>query len=589
MKASQLKDKYLSFFAKRGHAIIPSAPLVPEHDPTTLFISAGMHPLVPYLLGEPHPQGKRLANVQKCLRTKDIEKVGNTTHHTFFEMLGNWSLGDYWKEEAISWSWEFLTGELSLDPKRISVSVFAGDRDAPRDEESAKVWQELGIPKSRIYYFPKENNWWGPVGETGPCGPDTEMFYDTTGKPHGPDCAPEDGCGRYFEIWNDVFMQYEKKDDGTFVPLKQKNVDTGMGVERTVAVLQGRDDNYQTELFQEIITLINRIGQKDYRGKDKMAMRIIADHLRAATFVLADGVTPSNVEQGYVLRRLVRRAIRHGQDLGIKGPFTREIAGEVIKTYKEAYPELEKAQKSIVRELSEEEARFAKTLTRGLKEFEKLVKSGEIATKKTIPGKEAFVLYETYGFPLELTEEMAAERGLKVEKSGFEKAAEEHQKRSREATVGRFAGGLADHSEEVTKMHTATHLLHAALRQVLGRHVTQVGSNITRERLRFDFSHPKAMTAEEIKAVEDLVNQKIKEDLPVSFRVTSFDEAIKEGALAFFGEKYGPQVKVYKIGNFSKEVCGGPHVSSTGKIGGVKIIKEKPVGAGKRRLYAQLA
>lgn len=581
MTAKKLKKKYIDFFIKKGHKKLPNVSLIPENDPTALFISAGMHPLVPYLLGEPHPLGKRLVSNQRCLRTVDIEKVGNSTHHTFFEMLGNWSLGDYWKKEAISWSWEFLTKKLGLNSKRISVSVFAGDKGTPRDEESAKIWRSLGIPSERIYFFPKENNWWGPVGEIGPCGPDTEMFYDVTGKPHGPGCKPEDGCGRFFEIWNDVFMEYDKTTEGKFNLLKQKNVDTGLGVERTVAVLQNKNDNYQTELFSTLINQIEKISGKKYKGENKKPMRVIADHLRAAIFAIADGVEPSNIEQGYVLRRLIRRAIRYERSIftGEARLITPKIAQTVVKTYKDEYPYLLKNKKQIFQELEMEEKQFRKALDRGLKEIEK---------HKRLDGKIAFYLYETYGFPLEMSEEIARERGQKINKKVFEKEFKKHQETSRAGMEKKFIGGLADHSEEVTKLHTTTHLLHQALRDVLGSHVQQVGSNITPERLRFDFTHPEKLTERQMKKVEKIVNEKIKENLPVKMKMMTFAEAKKKGALAFFGERYGQKVKVYSIGDYSQEVCGGPHVSSTGEIGGVKIVKEQTIGARRRRIYAQL-
>jgi len=594
MTAKELKEKYIDFFVKKGHKKLPNVSLVPENDPTALFISAGMHPLVPYLLGESHPLGKRLVSNQRCLRTVDIDKVGNTTHHTFFEMLGNWSLGDYWKKEAIEWSWEFLTKKLNLDPKRISVSVFAGDKETPGDEESAKIWRSLGIPSERIYFFPKKNNWWGPVGESGPCGPDTEMFYDVTGKSHGSGCKPEDGCGRFFEIWNDVFMEYAKTPKGKFNLLKQKNVDTGMGVERTVAVLQGKDDNYQTELFATLINQIEKISGKKYQGENKKLMRIIADHLRAATFAIADGVMPSNVEQGYVLRRLIRRAIV--KEYGLEGRPSilvefletgyklKPAVSSIIDFYKTEYPYLEKASTSIQKAISGEWEKFGVGLRKGHPVLLKILEK----SAKVISGKDVFRLFDTYGIQPEVTEQAAQKAGRRIDKKGFEREFKRHQKISRAGLEKKFAGGLADHSEEVTKLHTTTHLLHQALRDVLGSHVQQVGSNITPKRLRFDFTHPEKLSELEIKKIEKLVNQKVKENLPVKMKMMTFAEAKKKGALAFFGERYGEKVKVYSIGSYSQEVCGGPHVSSTGKIGSVKIIKEQAVGAGRRRIYAQL-
>ena len=585
MKARDLKKKYLDFFEERGHAIIPSAPLVPENDPTVLFTTAGMHPLVPYLLGEAHPQGKRLVSVQKSFRTVDIDEIGDTTHHTFFEMLGNWSLGDYWKKEAIEWSYEFLTKELSLDPKRLWVTCFAGNKDAPKDTESAEGWKSSGIPDKRIFFYGKEENWWGPAGETGPCGPDTEMFYDTTGKPHGSSCKPGDNCGRFFEIWNDVFMQYNKTKESKYEPLKQKNVDTGMGVDRTTAVLSGMDDDYKvSDLWGNILTAIEDSTKSKYKGNEE-AHRVIADHVRASVFVIADGVAPSNKERGYVLRRLIRRAVRFGKVLGVEKPFLNTIAETVIKTYKDDYPELGKNSSLISEVIKDEENKFQKTLAKGLREIEKL---------GSLDGKKAFFLYESYGFPLELTEEIATDRGQKIDKKQFEREFEKHKKKSRTASSGMFKGGLADHSEEVRRLHTTTHLLHAALRKILGEGVEQKGSNITRERLRFDFSHPQKLTDNEIDKVEDLINQQIKKDLQVTSETKTLKEALDEGALAFFGETYPEKVSVYTIGKdpskdwISKEVCGGPHVGRTGEISGVKITRQEKVGAGIVRIYASI-
>jgi len=577
MKASELKKKFLDFFVKKGHRVLPNLPLVPENDPTTLFISAGMQPLVPFLLGEPHPLGKRLCSLQRCLRTGDIEGVGDVFHLTFFEMLGNWSLGDYWKKESLSWSYEFLTEVLGIDPRRFYVTIFAGDKNAPKDEEAEKIWLSLGIPRERIYPLAKKDNWW-EAGATGPGGPDSEIFYDTGKPPCGPNCRPGDGCGRFFEMWNNVFMEYNRKPDGTYEKLKQKNVDTGMGVERTSVILQGKSDVFQTDVFTPIIEIIEEITRKKYQENQK-PMRIIADHLRAATFLIADGVIPANVEHGYILRRLVRRAIRFGRMLQINDLFTPTLAKKVVETMGKDYPYLEEKKPLIFQTLEEEEEKFKKTLEKGLKEMEKY---------KVLDGKIAFYLYQTYGIPLEMSEEIAQERGQKIEKKSFEEEFKKHQQLSRKGARKKFAGGLADHSPEVIKLHTATHLLQAALRQVLGSHVKQAGSNITPERLRFDFSHPFPLTENQLREVEKIINQKIKENLPVKMEIMSLEEAKKRGALAFFGEKYGEKVKVYFIGDYSKEICGGPHVRLTGEIGGVKIIKEQPVGAGKRRIYAQL-
>jgi len=582
MKAAELKKKFLDFFVKKGHKILPNVSLVPENDPSVLFTTAGMHPLVPYLLGETHPLGKRVCSLQRVLRTDDIDNVGDGFHHTFFEMLGNWSLGDYWKEEALTWSLEFLTKILGFEQEKISVSCFAGDKDAPKDEESAQIWQKLGIPKERIYFLPKKDNWW-PVDKNGPCGPDSEMFIDT-GKPKcNPKCDVSCQCGKYIEVWNDVFMQYNKTVEGKFALLKQKNVDTGMGVERVTALTSGfGEDDYRTELFWPIIQKIEKISGKKYQDNLK-PMRIIADHLRAATFIIVDGVMPSNTEQGYILRRLIRRSIRYGKMLGLDQPFTTGVAKVVVDLMADSYPQLVENQDLITEILAGEEKKFSQTLKNGLKEFEKMA-----ARNKKITGKDAFFLYETYGFPFELIAEIVKERNLAIDKEEFNKAQQEHQQLSRKGAERKFKGGLADHSETVVKYHTATHLLHAALRKVLGDQVHQVGSNLTAERLRFDFTYPDKLTPEQIKKIDDLVNEKISQKLPVKMEIMSLDEATKQGALAFFGQKYGDKVKVYSISNFSKEVCGGPHVEDTGEIGGIEIYKEESCGAGKRRLYARI-
>ena len=584
MTAKELKNKYFSFFKERGHSIIPSASLIPENDPSVLFTTAGMHPLVPFLLGETHPAGKRLVDVQVCLRTDDIDEGGDTSHHTFFEMLGNWSLGDYWKEESLSWSYEFLTKELDLDPHRLWVTCFAGDKDAPKDTEAETVWRKLGIPEEKIFFYGKKDNWWGPAGETGPCGPDSEIFYDTSSKTHGSDCKPGDNCGRFFEIWNNVFMQYNKTGEGKFEPLSQKNVDTGMGVERATAIVQGLNDNFHVkDLWGEIISSIEEITKSKYKENEK-AHRIIADHIRAATFVIAEGIIPSNKERGYVLRRLIRRAVRFGRILGVNKAFTADISKWVVESYSSDYPLISEKQDVIYAVLTEEEEKFGASIGRGLKEVEKT---------KTLDGKTAFFLYETYGFPLELSEEIARERGQRVEKKAFEEEFNKHKNLSRTASAGMFRGGLADRSEETTKLHTATHLLHASLRKVLGNNVQQKGSNITSERLRFDFSHNSKLSEKEVKNIEKLINDVIKNDLPVSFETKTYEEAIKEGSLAFFGEKYGDKVKVYSVGDskgkwFSKEVCGGPHVTRTGEIGHVRINKQEKIGSGLVRVYVTL-
>jgi len=582
--AKKLVEAYLKFFKEKGHAIIPSASLVPENDPTVLFTTAGMHPLVPYLLGQLHPQGKRLANNQKCIRTGDIDEVGDALHLTFFFMLGNWSLGDYFKKEAIELSFEFLTNKkwLGLDANKLSVTCFKGDKDAPKDLESAKAWESLGIPKERIFFLPKKDNWWGPAGKTGPCGPDTEMFYDTGKKKCGKKCKPGCFCGKYFEIWNDVFMQYNKTASGKFESLKQKNVDTGMGLERTIAMLQGKANVFETGMFKPLMDKIKALG-KNYNEK---SARVIADHIRAVVFVLAEGkgIVPSNVEHGYVLRRLIRRAVRHGRLLGIQVPFVNEIAKKVVEIYSGEWPELRENSGLIFKELEAEEEKFAKVLKQGVKAFEKI-----FAREKKVSAKDAFLLFQSYGFPLEMTVEMAAEKGLKVDKKAFEKEFKKHQALSRKATVGKFKSGLADNSETAVRMHTATHLLHAALRRVLGNHVKQKGSNITPERLRFDFSNPEKVSKEQLAQVEKLVNQAIEKKIPVTREEMPLEQAKKQGALAFFDAKYAPKkVSVYTVKGFSKEVCAGPHVKNTSEIGRFRIKKEEGISAGVRRIKAVL-
>jgi alanyl-tRNA synthetase len=603
--AQELRDKFLDFFRSKGHAIIASASLIPENDPTVLFTTAGMQPLVPYLMGEKHPAGKRLANVQKCIRTDDIDEVGDTTHHTFFEMLGNWSLGDYFKREAIHWSWEFLTSPqwLGLDKNRIAVSVFAGDKDAPFDEEAFLIWRdEIGIPEARIAKLGKKQNWWGPAGQTGPCGPDTEMFYWVGDPDKVPDSFNDDN-DLWVEVWNDVFMEYNKTADGKYEKLSQQNVDTGMGLERMLAVVNGYDDNFKTTLFSHLIARIQFLSGKKY-GESKeitRAMRIIADHIKAATFIMGDekGVTPSNTGQGYIVRRLIRRAIRYGKQIGIENYtigsivdecWTKEIAKIVVHDYYRTYPELKKNVDFIVEQFKAEEAKFKKTLARGLKKFENLVK--KYKEGEQLSGKEVFNLYQTYGFPAEMTAELAFERGLKVDLDEFRQELKKHQELSRTASAGMFRGGLADASEETKRLHTAAHLLLAALRQVLGNHVVQKGSNITPQRLRFDFSHPQKLTDEEKKEVERLVNEAIEKDLPVEWEEMSLEEAKKIGAMGVFESKYGERVKVYTIGKgkdvFSREICGGPHVKRTGELGCFRIKKEQSSSAGVRRIKAVL-
>jgi alanyl-tRNA synthetase len=586
MDSNELRKRYVQFFEMRGHRYIPSAPLLPENDPTVLFTTAGMHPLVPFLLGEPHPQGKRLVNFQKCIRTNDIDEVGDPSHLTFFEMLGNWSLGDYFKEESLSWSFEFLTRELRIDATRLAVTVFAGDADAPRDEVSAGIWRRLGIPQKRIFFLPKEDNWWGPAGATGPCGPDSEIFYDT-GRPNHPGCRPGCKCGKWFEIWNNVFMEYDKHADGKFSRLKQSNVDTGMGVERTVVVLQGNDDIFRIETIYPLVQAVERLSGKKYED-NPTPFRVIADHIRAATFAIADGALPSNVEAGYVVRRLIRRAVRYAHDLGVHESFCAALSVEVINLLCATYPNLEANRGLIAEALEREERKFKETLERALKQVEKVVDRLHRTGKTQVSGQEAFDLFETYGLPLSLTVELAREQGFTVDEPGFEIEYARHRELSRQAQQGNFKGGLADHAVETTRLHTASHLLQAALRQVLGPNVHQMGSNITVERLRFDFSHPTRLMDEQLSEVERIVNEQILRDLKVTMEMMTLEQAVQNGALAFFGEKYGEQVKVYTIGDFSKEVCGGPHVSRTGELGRFKISKQEAVGQGIRRIRAIL-
>ena len=611
LNSAELRSKYLKFFEKNGHTIISSASLIPENDPTVLFTTAGMHPLVPYLMGQKHPAGTRLTDAQKCIRTGDIDEVGDRWHLTFFEMLGNWSLGDYWKKDAITWSFEFLTKELNLPIKKLAVTVFEGDAHAPVDNESAEIWLSLGIPKDRIAYLGKADNWWGPAGLTGPCGPDTEMFYWT-----GENDAPkvyDPKNKQWVEIWNDVFMEYYKNDKGEYVKATQQNVDTGMGLERTVAALNNFHDAYQTDTMFPIIKKIAELSGKKYAespasaeamaGKEEItkSMRIVADHLRAAVMIIGDqrGVAPSNVDQGYVVRRLIRRAVRKGKQLGIKNYFCAEVAEVIIDIFKNIYSEMEKNKTFVLNEMKKEEEKFRKTLEEGVKIFEK---STYKHLENKVTGVLLYTLYHTYGFPLEVSLELVKEKELELAPDAivlFNQLMESHKNLSRLGAEQKFKGGLADTSEESTKLHTATHLLHAALRKVLGSHVEQKGSNITAERLRFDFSHPEKMTAEQIKQVEDLVNAAISKDYPVSFQELTVAEAKTKGAMGLFEDKYGAKVKVYTVGDpnqtpnadmasatFSMEICGGPHVEYTGLIGKFKIKKEEASSAGIRRIKA---
>ena len=584
MKAYELRRKYIEFFKAHGHKEIPSAPVVPENDPTVLFTTAGMHPLVPYLLGEPHPQGKRLTDYQKCIRTGDIDSVGDNSHLTFFEMMGNWSLGDYFKHESIEMSYNFLKDVLGFDMNKISVTVFAGEDGIPRDEEAADRWAEMGIPRDRIYYCSREHNWWGPAGETGPCGPDTEIFYDTGKEKCSEHCDPTCSCGKYLEIWNNVFMQYNKTKDGKYEPLKAPNVDTGLGLERVIGLLQGKSSVYDTELFADVIAKIKELST----NYNVPSARIIADHLRTSMFMIVDGVRPSNVEQGYVLRRLLRRVIRHMRKIGFNPDDITVLIDTFVKITTEMYPEIPANQDTIKEVVIEEKNKFMKTLEHGEKEFSKNVAKAKAEGKEKLDGQVVFRLYDTFGFPPEMTAELAEEAGLKIDMEEFNELFKKHQDLSRAGSEAKFKGGLADHSEQTTAYHTATHLLHKALRIVLGENATQKGSNITAERLRFDFANPCKVTPEQLKEVEDIVNEQIKRDLPVTCEEMTLEEAKASGATGLFANKYGEKVKVYTIGDFSKEICGGPHVERTGGMGHFKILKEEGVAAGIRRIKAVL-
>ncbi|MBO6121988.1 MAG: alanine--tRNA ligase [Kiritimatiellae bacterium] len=608
LTADELRDKYLKFFESKGHAIIPGASVIPENDPTVLFTTAGMHPLVPYLMGAmEHPAGTRLTDVQKCVRTGDIDEVGDAAHLTFFEMLGNWSLNDYFKKEAISWSFEFLTQHLGFKPEQLNVTVFRGegkegeDGYIPADEEAVEIWKSVGIPEERIFRLPREDNWWGPAGTTGPCGPDTEMFIDTGKEKCGPDCRPGCHCGKYIEIWNDVFMQYNKNEEGKFVPLGRHNVDTGMGVERTICMMSGAPTVYDTEIFAPIMAKIDELSNSTGKGagapelpsippEDRLrAKRIIADHMRTATFILCDpkgGVKPGNIGANYVLRRLIRRAVRYARMLGIGEGFTVKLAEVICDKYSHVYPELKANLAQCRIDLEAEEKRFNATLDKGEAMYKKVAEQLKLHGQSQISGKTAFKLYDTFGFPLEMTVEMATKDGLTVDKEGFDEANRKHQELSRTTSAGSFKAGLQDNSEVVTRMHTATHLLHAALHKVLGPTANQKGSNITAERLRFDFTWPEPMTAEQKAEVEKLVNGWIADAIPVTKKTTTVEEAKSEGAMALFGSKYGDQVTLYTIGDVSKEICCGPHVANTKELGSFKIVKEQSSSAGVRRIKA---
>jgi len=585
MNAIELRRKYIEFFESHGHKAIPSAPVVPENDPTVLFTTAGMHPLVPYLLGQPHPQGKRLTDYQKCIRTGDIEDVGDNSHLTFFEMLGNWSLGDYFKEESIKMSYELLSDVLGFDMNKISVTVFGGEEGIPRDDEAAAIWESVGIPKERIFYCGRKHNWWGPAGETGPCGPDTKIFYDTGKEKCSEECNPACSCGKYLEIWNNVFMQYNKTKEGTFEPLAQKNVDTGMGLERVIGLLEGKSSVYETELF---VAILNKIKELAKNPNEKSA-RIIADHLRTSIFMIVDGVRPSNVDQGYILRRLLRRVIRHMRKIELNPDEIQVLVETFInEILQEMYPETLANKDTVIAVIKEEKDKFIKTLENGEKEFAKNVQKVKNAGETKLAGEMVFRLYDTFGFPPEMTAELATENGLTIDMNEFEELFKKHQELSRAGAEQKFKGGLADHSEKTTAYHTATHLLHKALQIVLGPHATQKGSNLTAERLRFDFANPQKMTPEELKQVEDIVNEQIQRDLVVTCEEMTIEEAKASGATGLFESKYGDKVKVYTIGDFSKEICGGPHVERTGNMGHFKIKKEEACSSGVRRIKAIL-
>ncbi len=591
LTSESLRQLYLDFFASKGHKVIPSASLIPENDPSVLFTTAGMHPLVPYLLGEKHPEGTRLTDVQKCVRTGDIEEVGDASHLTFFEMLGNWSLGDYFKESAIPWSYEFLTGKdyLDIPVSELAVTVFAGDDDAPRDETSAKLWEECGIPKEKIFYLPKKNNWW-IAGTTGPCGPDTEMFIDRGFAPCHDGCDPSCDCGKYLEIWNNVFMEFFKDENGHYSKLKQKNVDTGMGLERVLCISNGYETVYETDPFTGAKAKIEELTGKKYGESPEItkAFRIILDHVRTATFLIGDqkGIVPSNVDQGYVLRRLIRRAVRFGRTLGLPEGSLAKIAATYVEKYKNAYEEIKQNEQKIYDELNKEEEKFSRTLSDGLREFNKVVSHLQ---GNLFPGKTAFRLYDTFGFPLEITEELAKEQGFTVDKEGYKEAEKVHIEKSKIGSDQKFKGGLAEQNETTARLHTATHLLNAALKSVLGDDgINQRGSNITVERLRFDFNFPRKLTAEELKRVEDRVNEAIAANVPVTLEEMTVEEAKDQGAVGIFTSKYGEKVKVYTMGKYSKEICGGPHAKTTGELHHFKIVKEEASSAGVRRIKAIL-
>lgn len=589
MTSDELRKAYIDFFKARGHKEIPSSSLIPENDPTVLFTTAGMHPLVPYLLGEKHPAGNRLTDVQICVRTGDIDEVGDSSHCTFFEMLGNWSLGDYFKKESVGWSYEFLTKVLEIPSDKLAVSVFEGDESCPRDEESAALWRQAGVKEENIFFLDKKHNWWGPAGMTGPCGPDTEMFIDTGREKCSPDCSPACDCGKYLEIWNNVFMEYFKDAEGNFKPMERKNVDTGMGLERVLCVINGLNSVYETDLFEKAIKKIEELSGKKYGsgGSITAAMRIVADHTRTAVFMLGDRkpISPSNVDQGYVLRRLIRRAMRYLRTLEADDSALIALASVFIEKYGAVYDSLIVNEKRIYEELNAEREKFARTIEQGLKEFDKVL---NFVQGNIFPGKTAFRLYDTFGFPIEMTEELARERGYSVDTEGYNKAFAEHQEKSKAGAEHKFKGGLADNGEETARLHSATHLLNAALKIALNDEgISQRGSNITAERLRFDFSFPRPLSEAEIAEIERLVNDEIKKASPVIMREMSVSDAKAEGAVGVFDNRYGEKVKVYTIG-FSKEICGGPHAANTGDLGKFRIVKEQSSSAGVRRIKAVL-
>lgn len=583
MKAIDIRNKYINFFKSKGHSVIPSAPLIPENDASVLFNTAGMQPLVPYLMGEPHPKGKRLTNYQKCVRTVDIDEVGDNRHCTYFEMLGNWSLGDYFKEEAVSMSYEFLTKELNIAPENLYVTCFAGDQDCEKDETTANCWRKAGMPDSHIFFYGKDDNWW-IAGETGPCGPDTEMFLDTGKTKCGPDCQPSCDCGKYVEIWNNVFMEYFKHEDGTYTKLKQHNVDTGMGLERIAMLLQGKETPFDTELFEPVMTRIKELSAQDIIE----SRRIAAEHLRSSMMIVTDGGRPSNVDRGYILRRLIRRMTRHLNKMGVDLGKLNELIDIYVDNLKEMYPELETNRETIKEVIIQEKDKFMKTLQNGEREFNKVISRIKAEGGNKINSQSIFKLYETYGFPPEVTKDLAKEAGLEVDMREVEQLFKEHQEKSKAGSDKKFSGGLAGDSEIETKYHTATHLLNAALKVVISPDCHQRGSNITEDRMRFDFNCDHKLSDEEKKAVEDQVNEWISQDLPVSYTTMKKADAVASGAECMFIEKYPDDVKVYTIGDVSKEICGGPHVTNTGVLGHFKIKKEEASSAGIRRIKAVL-